>query len=330
MEKYLKEEKSKMLELIAWRFARMMRYKDVEDLRNHSVGIITDLNSGDSEVCFQGEEHKRLFGEFRPFHGPKDVEEHFNGKNIILPQFEEGFFRLLDCHWLIQQFEEGQRWLDYDYLAHDKTGRIVWLLLVIELSLDPLSHHIISSLYIGMSDVYHRERDAMLELARKDALTGLFNRHMMNSMVDDYLKDRGSEEACIAIVDANDFKAVNDKYGHQCGDRALIALSEELQKNFYNRAKDIIFRYGGDEFIICLKDTAEKDAKERFAAFSEKPICFDTEDGKKCFTVSLGYAVKKPNEDKGVFELIREADKALYYVKAHREIGYASYNQIKK
>ena len=107
MENYLKEEKSKMLELVAWRFARMMRYKDVEDLRNHSVGVITDLNTGDSEVCFQGEEHKRLFGEFRPFHSPKDVEEHFNGKNIILPQFEEGFFRLLDCNWLIQQFKEA-------------------------------------------------------------------------------------------------------------------------------------------------------------------------------------------------------------------------------
>ena len=90
--------------------------------------------------------------------------------------------------------------------------------------------------------------------ANTDALTGLFNRRYADELFEN-LSNRGGQLGrtwCVAMLDLDDFKAVNDTYGHQVGDDVLIWISDFIKTNL--RETDLVFRWGGEEFLILLKD----------------------------------------------------------------------------
>lgn len=89
-------------------------------------------------------------------------------------------------------------------------------------------------------------------LANTDPLTGLFNRRYAESYFTDILNTRKDYSYCVAMLDIDDFKSVNDSLGHHCGDEVLVFLAEFLTKNL--RRSDIVFRWGGEEFLLVLEN----------------------------------------------------------------------------
>lgn len=123
--------------------------------------------------------------------------------------------------------------------------------------------------------------------------------------------------ACL-MIDLDDFKQVNDTYGHLAGDYVLRELGDILRSNKIFRENDIIGRYGGEEFVIILPETNREYAKipaNRLRDFI-KNHDFTYEKQKLKITVSIGISEFKSN-DKNSDELIDRADKALYYAKNH-------------
>jgi diguanylate cyclase (GGDEF)-like protein len=118
------------------------------------------------------------------------------------------------------------------------------------------------------------------------------------------------------IMDLDHFKTINDTYGHQVGDRFLIALAELLKT--HTRGSDIACRYGGEEFLLVLPETTVKSALKR--AEQLRLECADIRiphDGRELsFTISMGVAVH-PIHAQTAEELLIKADKALYNSK-HR------------
>ena len=154
------------------------------------------------------------------------------------------------------------------------------------------------------------------ELSITDALTGLFNRrHFENTADREFLRAvRYKNNLTFAVIDIDFFKKINDTYGHLCGDKILKEVAFLLNDSF--RKTDIVFRYGGEEFVIILTETNAENAKiplERLREKVEKNnFKFKTQDLK--VTISIGYA-SNLDDCEDATELFDFADDALYKAK---------------
>jgi cyclic di-GMP phosphodiesterase Gmr len=154
--------------------------------------------------------------------------------------------------------------------------------------------------------------------ANHDDLTGLPNRGFTKTLVENRLSQRGLEgRLALAFVDLDDFKRVNDTYGHIVGDELLRKVAERLRAGI--RDSDICGRIGGDEFIICVDDPLRSiDAEGIFSRISNalrQP--FEIEGRQISCSASVGVALF-PQNGTDFKTLLRSADGAMYRAKKHR------------
>ena len=146
-----------------------------------------------------------------------------------------------------------------------------------------------------------KERNVLLEIVNKDELTRVNNRRILN---DDIKYD------VVAMCDIDNFKQINDKYGHLLGDKVLIIVSKILTS--VTREDDFVCRYGGDEFAIILNKCSSRDAIRKLEDIRNRIVNvmlqFDLD-----ITISIGLTEYK--DGKLIEEAIKEADSALYYSK---------------
>jgi len=165
--------------------------------------------------------------------------------------------------------------------------------------------------------LYYRRK--METLCMEDPLTGLLNRR---ALLRDYLRVhnlvmRERRELSIIMLDIDQFKKINDRYGHDAGDHVLSGLAEIMKHTF--RASDSLARYGGEEFVCLLPDTGLStavDAGERLRqAVEQTPISIQVrrKETDISFTISLGITRAVPTET--FDDLVRRADEALYRAK---------------
>ncbi len=155
-----------------------------------------------------------------------------------------------------------------------------------------------------------------MRMAITDPLTGLYNRHYADRHVPRLIErsERDARAFTLMILDLDNFKAINDRYGHACGDTVLRAVADRLRNNV--RSADLVARHGGEEFLIALPDTAPqtgvKAAERLRSAISSMSIRPAPGLPPLLVTVSVGAAVAMPGRSRS-FEALREdADRALY------------------
>ena len=165
----------------------------------------------------------------------------------------------------------------------------------------------------------HHERGTLMDqLSRQalyDGLTGLPNRTFFNDrLAADFAERSADRPLAVLLIDLDEFKAVNDSYGHEAGDNLLVGVGERLRGAI--RGGDMAARLGGDEFVIslpsCLNAVVPIHVAERvLAAFSEP---FDIGGHMVMVRVSVGVALAGP-DDETPDDLIRNADLAMYLAK---------------
>lgn len=160
---------------------------------------------------------------------------------------------------------------------------------------------------------------AFIELATIDELTGLSNRRgfMTSARYVINLCDRQEISCSLIFIDLNDFKNINDQFGHAEGDRALVAFSNLLKNNFRN--SDVLARLGGDEFVVLLTDTT-KNAAETAMRKLQKSIdeyYFKTNYG---YSISYSYGIAGPdfNQHITIEKLLKDADSLMYEHKSQK------------
>lgn len=167
-------------------------------------------------------------------------------------------------------------------------------------------------------------RVELKELAHKDGLTKLYNRYGFDEMAEKMISKNPKEHCVAVLLDVDDFKLINDMYGHAYGDKALISLAENMQKFFPSSA--LLGRNGGDEFCILLPNCTMEEVKESLIEFTKTPKTFSYKGQTYSFCISLGYA-EYPNNAIERSQLMRCADTALYEVKLHGKNGCKAYQE---
>jgi len=155
------------------------------------------------------------------------------------------------------------------------------------------------------------------ERADRDVLTGLLSRRAFAEAFAGRLAEarRRRSDLCLALLDLDHFKQVNDEYGHLCGDRVLEALGQLLSRTL--RADDLRGRWGGEEFIVCLHGEAIEAAEGIIERLLEEfsAIEFTSDDGRP-FQVTFSAGVAACPDDAATFEdLLRVADRRLFEAK---------------
>jgi diguanylate cyclase (GGDEF)-like protein len=152
-------------------------------------------------------------------------------------------------------------------------------------------------------------------IATQDELTGLSNRRSFNETAarEKERSDRNGAPLCIAMVDADHFKRVNDRHGHATGDEVLRMLGRTLRTSL--RETDAVGRYGGEEFVILMPETPGNNAVRTLERLRQKIRAAQVAglDVNERITVSIGLACYRHGED--IMQCVARADAALYEAK---------------
>ncbi|MDL2219526.1 diguanylate cyclase [Ruminococcaceae bacterium OttesenSCG-928-O06] len=165
---------------------------------------------------------------------------------------------------------------------------------------------------------YRRRMDQLSSMATEDPLTGAKNRRYLAENADELLARAAQDGLSVAalMIDLDFFKRVNDVYGHLAGDEVLAEAYRIFERTV--RSEDVVYRYGGEEFLVLSVGIAHTDAlrmAERIRAAVQN-ASFATAEGEVDITVSIGVYTCVPAVGDDIDRLVEQADKALYQAKA--------------
>ena len=216
-------------------------------------------------------------------------------------------FTLGGCNWRLEIMPTGG-WKNGTLLQLIVLCGIAVILLLVVLTISIL--------------LVDEQRKKFRRLSLTDSMTGLLNRNGFNLQLEAYLEGNKQKNCVGILLDVDNFKFINDVYGHTIGDQVLLQLSQSLVQAFPDNS--IIARNGGDEFCIILKDCSAEEAATMIDAFSKASRSFSAKGVEHNYSISLGYAEYPANAEK-VSDILRYADIALYEVKLQGKHGALAY-----
>ena len=258
-------------------------------LRQFETGAVKELSR--TELVNK----RRYFRYMAPLYIEQDCLQCHKHQNYAIGEVRGGISISLDI-------EKLQSKISYNTITIVVFGIITTLLLL------GLIYFFMSRLIKKLEEA----RQTIEQIAITDQLTDVFNRrHIMSRFEEEFEKfKRLKKKVSCIMADIDNFKAVNDSYGHLAGDQVLKAISRRIRNTV--RAYDILGRYGGEEFLIIMPDTSVEDARE----LAERIRTRVKEETVNNATITLSLGVVCVEEsDRSVDDIIRRADQNLYKAK---------------
>ncbi len=287
--------------------------EESEQERARLVSLLSAMNLGilfvgpDGVVSYHNPAFKQMWAidESRSLVGMPANDVLLGSANMLArpDQFSKHLLSVLETREVSDTFEiqlaDGRIFTELDFPVRDKSGRFIGHLWIYE-------------------DVTRERQTAeqLIYLAERDPLTGLFNRHRFQSELERLISEteRRAEHCAVIFFDLDEFKEINDNFGHRAGDALLIRVASEVGTLI--RRNEIFARLGGDEFAILLPNVRERDAEvlaERVVqAVAQIPFRFEGRNLR--LTASLGVAYL-PDHAADADELVAKADIAMYQAK---------------
>lgn len=291
-----------------------VRYlEDSEQEKARLVSLLSAMNVGilfvgpDGRVIYHNPAFNRMWAidESRALVGLPVNEELLKSPNMLVrpDHFSRHLLSVLETREVSDSFEiqlaDGRVFTELDFPVRDKSGRFIGHLWIYE-------------------DVTGERQTAeqLIYLAERDPLTGLYNRHRFQAELERVIADaeRREERCAVIFFDLDEFKEINDNFGHRAGDALLIRVAGEVGTLI--RRNEIFARLGGDEFAILLPNAHQTEAEalaERVVrAVVQIPFRFEGRNLR--LTTSLGVA-HFPDHAADADELVARADIAMYQAK---------------
>ena len=181
---------------------------------------------------------------------------------------------------------------------------------------------------IANISLFKKEIEQLAYESKTDSMTGAYNKMATKEMIDAYIEKRSNGVHMMLLIDVDDFKRVNDTYGHQCGDEVLTYVIENLRKTYVSG--EIIGRVGGDEFVVFIGEVKDKgqliEKAQELKELLHQPYVYG--DTTVPVSASVGIAMY-PEGGSCYEELLYNADNALYEVKATKKGNFAIYEPKK-
>jgi len=287
--------------------------EESEQERARLVSLLSAMNVGilfvgaDGRVIYHNPAFNRMWAidESRALVGLPVNEELLKSPNMLVrpDHFSRHLLSVLETREVSDSFEiqlaDGRVFTELDFPVRDKSGRFIGHLWIYE-------------------DVTGERQTAeqLIYLAERDPLTGLYNRHRFQAELERVIADaeRREERCAVIFFDLDEFKEINDNFGHRAGDALLIRVAGEV--GTLVRRNEIFARLGGDEFAILLPNVhdAEAEALAERVVRSVVQIPFRFEGRNLRLTASLGVAYF-PDHAVDSDDLVARADTAMYQAK---------------
>lgn len=250
------------------------------------------------------------------------IEERFHEEDRIL------YLSTFSRAFVLESFQNGKTEFCLEYRSLNPDGTIIWMETMLRLVRDRVTNEIKGFMYVRNIDEKKREE---LELTRKsqhDPMTGAYNKGAAVARIEESLKSYiGIQSGVFMMLDVDNFKGINDTYGHPFGDDVLIKIVKILQEYF--RDNDIIGRLGGDEFCVFFSGIKSMRRIEHTAEQIRERIqtILPFNQGKPGVSCSIGITCCN-GKAKSFNQLYKEADISLYRVKRQGRNAYAFYEPI--
>ena len=232
-----------------------------------------------------------------------------------------------DAEWILQQqriarTSAGTRRQDFRLL--DNKGKILWIREISNYEISETGEHRLRGLFLDVTDEIEFEEKILFQ-AEHDSLTGLINRRRFQDELRHQIEyaERYGLTGALLFIDLDQFKYINDSWGHHTGDEFLIQIAARLQKSL--RQSDFLGRLGGDEFGIILprvnQEMAAQFAASLLKSLTDTEVCVQQEHNLHV-SASIGIALF-PGESLDYNKVLAEADTAMYTAK---ELGRNQYH----
>jgi diguanylate cyclase (GGDEF)-like protein/PAS domain S-box-containing protein len=255
----------------------------------------------------------RSIEDFRPLIHPEDVDRATEIRQTAAELIETG--RYYGIEFRIIRSNGDVRWVrSAAYLQHEAEVAIRAVGFLVDITDARRGEEALRRVNRALED----EKISLRRQSLEDPLTGIANRRYLDRQLSRICNSAPGDgsQVCVGIIDIDYFKAFNDHYGHQAGDRALRGVASALK--YSARDNDFVARYGGDEFFFVLNRT--NDPVSAIARLRDAVSDLSIEHKGSPFghlTVSCGYAVFRKVDDESPGRLLDECDRALYEAKAN-------------
>ncbi len=314
IDKIVEEQKENQKREMALEEARLKEVKERAEVINslstiYSTIFQANINTNQYEVLIGVPLIKAIAGSKGNF---LDVKKTLI-ETFVEKEYKESMNDFLDLNTLNTRFENVNT-IAIDY----KAPQGQWMQARFIVKRRDCNGNVVEVLYVARDIT---EEKLVKEQANHDSMTGILNR----GAFDQILKTMESDNKNFALIlmDVDNFKNVNDTYGHAVGDAILTRVAKQLAETF--RSIDYVCRIGGDEFAVIMMDVTKKHGYMIEGKISEinKQLAANEENMP---TVSLSVGVAFMDKDNPSDSLFKDADRALYYVKKHGRNGCHIYN----
>ena len=308
------------------------------------IGVIENItDSKEKELKLERERHyKNALNEGSVFY----LEGNITANSILLLNVENFEENKIEYESFIKKYiknniyEDDQKWLEkalsiegckkkyFEYGSKAFTveyrclheERYIWVRANIYFTATPKNDELNIVIVVRDIDEEKKREMSLINQAERDMLTGLYNRSAIKNRINDFFS-HDVRSGAFFILDLDNFKSINDNYGHQYGDIVLKDTAKILVNSF--REEDLVARLGGDEFVVFMKDIKSSEIAERKAKLLTTTLKrVYKEQGKKIeISASIGVVVTF-NSKKDFETLYLAADDLMYDIKREKKDGY--------
>lgn len=286
-------------------------------IMNHATDVIFEWNMEKDTLEYSKNWASRL--------GFNPIYDHVSTKILFSSHINKEDRGIVEK--LIRNIKDGAESFETEVRVIDSAGAEIWCRVRVASQCDANQRPIKAIGIITDIDREKRRNERLRELAERDALTGLYNKAAIQSVVQrqmDLNRDKDGYHM-LMIIDLDNFKPVNDTYGHLCGDALLKDVGDAMRRMF--RSTDLLGRIGGDEFLVYLPDIRDQQSAVRQAEKILDELCKIRPDRDlEKLSCSIGI-VLKPHQEVDYLGMYKNADIALYHVKADGKGSFLFYDQ---
>lgn len=259
---------------------------------------------------------------------PYDQALEIIAQKQVKGDYIQGYLDIFAPQHVLEVYKSGINTLTYDFLFLESPDDYRWMRINARIFYWASNQSIRMITYRQNIDAEKKREIMLLEKSQMDSLTGLYNKRTTEDMISAILcKDASNKlRHAFIVFDIDNFKYINDTFGHTFGDSVIIEFAEELRSQF--RDSDIVGRIGGDEFAAFMRDFHDIDSVinklDRFCSKLSRKDFGKT--NSYYISTSIGVSLF-PDHGNSYRELYEKADQALYYTKGHGKGSYCIFSK---